>query len=82
MSRFPTATLGNFQAIYFHADGKTWVAGDTDGVAGADFFLEIQGKKNLSTSDLIVDANATQAGWQEAIFLAPQDEQYGVGDLF
>lgn len=48
------ATLTGYKAVYFSSGGKTFLIGDTNGVAGADFAIELAGTVKLTTSDLLV----------------------------
>ena len=49
----------NYGLVVNQSGGSTFVYGDSDGVAGADFVIELTGTTNLVASDLIT----TQAQW-------------------
>lgn len=61
-------TVTDYKAIYFYEAGKTWIMGDTDGVAGADFAIELSGKFKLKGSDLVVTDSiiSDQSQWHDA----------------
>jgi Ca2+-binding RTX toxin-like protein len=66
------ATLSGYKALTFTEKGTTWLVGDTDGIAGADFAIELSGIVKLKPSDLIVDefslsAAASAAGYYDLI---------------
>ena len=50
------ASLSGFKAVTYVENGKTYLSGDTDGIAGADFTIELGGSIKLNASDLIVAA--------------------------
>ena len=55
------ATLSDHKAIYYSSGGKTYLAGDTNGVAGADFAIELAGTVKLTASDLLVGKTAAMS---------------------
>lgn len=52
-------TLSGYKVEYFTEASKTYVIGDTDGVAGADFTLELTGSVKLKATDFLT----TSSGW-------------------
>ena len=54
--------VSNYGLVYNIAGGKTYVYGDTNGVAGADFVIELNGSVKLTGADVI----STQAQWSMA----------------
>lgn len=55
-------TLSNFRAITYTVGGNTYISGDTDGIAGADFTIELTGSFKLKSGDLIVNTRQ----WNQA----------------
>jgi hypothetical protein len=47
------ANVSHYGIIYYTEGGKTFVAGDTDGIAGADFTIELSGSYSLNPTDFI-----------------------------
>lgn len=48
------ATISDYGILIYKSEGRFFVAGDTDGVAGADFTIEVQGTLRLSARDLVL----------------------------
>jgi Ca2+-binding RTX toxin-like protein len=55
-------TVGDYGIVYNISSGRTVVYGDNDGVAGADFVIELSGSIALARSDII----GTEADWNTA----------------
>ncbi|MEO5772955.1 MAG: calcium-binding protein [Sphingomicrobium sp.] len=53
------SSLTNYDVIWYSTGGKTYVVGDCDGVAGADFAIELTGTQKLTSADFIT----SQAQW-------------------
>ena len=53
------AKLGGYKVEFYTEGGKTYVIGDTDGKAGADFTIELTGTFKLKAADFI----ASSSGW-------------------
>ena len=51
------ASLSGFKVISYTVGGNTYLSGDTNGVAGADFTIQINGSVKLNAKDLIVNAS-------------------------
>ena len=49
-------TISGYQVKFYTANGNTYVIGDTDGVAGADFTIELSGTPKLKPDDFITSA--------------------------
>jgi Ca2+-binding RTX toxin-like protein len=49
--------LSGYKIEYFTANGHTYVIGDTDGVKGADFTIELSTATKLSASDFITSSS-------------------------
>ncbi len=62
------ATLSGHKAIFYTSGGQTFLVGDTDGVAGADFAIELTGTIRLAASDLLIGrtAAASERMWNQA----------------
>ena len=60
------ATLDGYKAIYFSSGGSTFLVGDTDGIAGADFAIELSGTIKLKASNLLIGKSSDQSEsmWQ------------------
>ena len=69
------ASLSGFRAITYTDNGKTYLSGDTDGLVGADFTIELGGSPKLNSSDLIL----TVKDWSRAV--GPLDYNYYHHDL-
>lgn len=53
------AKLGGYKVEFYTEGGKTYVIGDTDGKAGADFTIELTGTFKLKAADFITSSS----GW-------------------
>jgi hypothetical protein len=56
------AAVSNYGLVYNISGGKTYVYGDTNGVAGADFVIELSNSVTLSGADVI----STPSQWSTA----------------
>jgi Ca2+-binding RTX toxin-like protein len=61
------ATLSGHKAIFYSSGGKTYLAGDTNGVAGADFAIELSGTVKLTAADLLVGKTSAMSEKQWTI---------------
>lgn len=60
------ATLSGYRVIFFTEGGKTWVVGDTNGIPGADFAIEMTGSYKLKGTDFLQSFVTSQTEWSAA----------------
>jgi hypothetical protein len=70
------STVGGYRIEYYSAGGSTFVFGDTDGVAGADFMIELSGTPALSSSSFIISASQFTATSADFSYASQHQDYY------
>ena len=62
------ANATGYKVYFFTENGKTWIMGDTNGVAGAEFAIELSGSYKLKGADFVANQSfvSSQAQWAAA----------------